>query len=146
MWCSVFVLRQGHQLAVARAVADTRVLAELCLPFVAVGGFWVAAKGPNPEVCDMHWCSEATVITARVDLSLFMQEHKCILYLSPMRVSDVQLKVLVHGCVCLYMNQVTPGFWVSAFLSYSTSIHHMMQHSAVDSTMFDALTVIMRQV
>ncbi|GLC35193.1 hypothetical protein PLESTM_000289500 [Pleodorina starrii] len=43
-------LRQAYDLAVARAVAESRVLAELCLPFVRVGGLWVAAKGPDPEV------------------------------------------------------------------------------------------------
>ncbi|PNH00601.1 Ribosomal RNA small subunit methyltransferase G [Tetrabaena socialis] len=43
-------LRQAYDLAVARAVAESRVLAELCLPFVRVGGTWVASKGPNPEV------------------------------------------------------------------------------------------------
>ncbi len=41
---------QSYDLAVARAVAEARVLAELCLPFVRVGGLWVAAKGPDPEV------------------------------------------------------------------------------------------------
>ncbi len=30
-------------------MAETRVLAELCLPFVRVGGLWVAAKGPAPD-------------------------------------------------------------------------------------------------
>ena len=40
---------QSYDVAVARAVAETRVLAELCLPFVRVGGFWVAAKGPAPD-------------------------------------------------------------------------------------------------
>ncbi|EFJ47446.1 hypothetical protein VOLCADRAFT_46111, partial [Volvox carteri f. nagariensis] len=42
-------LRQAYDIAIARAVAEARVLAELCLPFVRVGGLWVAAKGPDPE-------------------------------------------------------------------------------------------------
>ncbi|KAG2454010.1 hypothetical protein HYH02_001053 [Chlamydomonas schloesseri] len=42
-------LRQAYDVAVARAVAETRILAELCMPFVRVGGLWVAAKGPDPE-------------------------------------------------------------------------------------------------
>ena len=42
-------LRETYDLAVARAVAETRVLAELCLPFVRVGGLWVAPKGPGPQ-------------------------------------------------------------------------------------------------
>ncbi|KAG2432450.1 hypothetical protein HXX76_008795 [Chlamydomonas incerta] len=42
-------LRQAYDVAVARAVAETRILAELCMPFVRTGGLWVAAKGPDPE-------------------------------------------------------------------------------------------------
>lgn len=41
--------REAYHVAIARAVAETRLLAEYCLPFVSVGGLWVAAKGPSPE-------------------------------------------------------------------------------------------------
>ncbi|KAK9830804.1 hypothetical protein WJX74_008062 [Apatococcus lobatus] len=42
-------LRERHDIVVARAVAELRTLAELCLPFVKVNGLWIAAKGPNIE-------------------------------------------------------------------------------------------------
>ena len=39
--------RESYDVAVARAVAALPVLAEYCLPFVRVGGRWVAQKGPK---------------------------------------------------------------------------------------------------
>ncbi|MBA3533275.1 MAG: 16S rRNA (guanine(527)-N(7))-methyltransferase RsmG, partial [Ardenticatenales bacterium] len=41
--------REQYDVAVARAVAELPVLAEYCLPFVRVGGRWVAQKGARVE-------------------------------------------------------------------------------------------------
>ncbi len=41
--------RGAYTVAMARAVAELRVLVELTVPMLAVGGYLVAAKGPNPE-------------------------------------------------------------------------------------------------
>jgi hypothetical protein len=58
----LLLLSQGHDVAVARAVADMRLLAEFCLPFVRPGGVWVAAKGASPEVSVSVTASVACVV------------------------------------------------------------------------------------
>ncbi len=52
--------REKFDWAAARAVADLRVLVELCLPLVRVGGYMLAQKGENAEV---ETAAAATAIT-----------------------------------------------------------------------------------
>lgn len=42
-------MREKYDIAVARAVADLAVLSEYALPFVKVGGYFLAMKGTTPE-------------------------------------------------------------------------------------------------
>ena len=42
-------LREGFDFVTARAVAQLRVLAEYCLPFVKKGGYFIAMKGASPD-------------------------------------------------------------------------------------------------
>lgn len=44
------VMRENFSYVTARAVANLRALSEYCLPFVKVGGRFVAMKGPDGEV------------------------------------------------------------------------------------------------
>ena len=41
--------REGFDVVVSRAVANMATLSELCLPFVKVGGLFIALKGPKAE-------------------------------------------------------------------------------------------------
>ena len=42
--------REKFDVSCARAVANMALLSELCIPFVKVGGQFVAMKGPNEDI------------------------------------------------------------------------------------------------
>ena len=64
---------QGFDLSIARAVAETRTLAELSLPLVRIGGHLVAAKGPNPQVVVHAFCLQ--VIARKHGTELFQSQN-----------------------------------------------------------------------
>ncbi len=47
-------MRENYDVSIARAVAALPVLCEYCMPFVRVGGKFVAMKGPNEDVKDAY--------------------------------------------------------------------------------------------
>ncbi|KAJ4850061.1 hypothetical protein Tsubulata_034421 [Turnera subulata] len=60
--------REKFDVAVARAVAEMRILAEYCLPLVRVGGLFVAAKGHDPQVHCI--CEQEEVQNAKRSIQL----------------------------------------------------------------------------
>ena len=42
-------LREMYDIAISRAVGNMTLLSELCLPYVKVGGYFIALKGPSVE-------------------------------------------------------------------------------------------------
>lgn len=72
--------REHFDVACARAVANMAVLSEFCLPFVKVGGNFIAMKGPNENI----EASEKAVkilggkLAAQIDYELFDEQRKIV--------------------------------------------------------------------
>lgn len=72
--------REQFDVSCARAVANMAVLSEFCLPFVKVGGNFIAMKGPNENI----EASEKVVkilggkLAAQIDYELFDEQRKIV--------------------------------------------------------------------
>lgn len=42
-------IRESYDIAISRAVANLTTLSEICIPYVKVGGFFIALKGPGVD-------------------------------------------------------------------------------------------------
>lgn len=67
-------MRESFDLVVSRAVARLNILAELCLPFVRVGGSFLAMKGP---------AASEELIEARQAFPLLGADARCVPYQVP---------------------------------------------------------------
>jgi 16S rRNA (guanine527-N7)-methyltransferase len=54
-------LRESYDVAVSRAVARLNLLCEFCLPFVRVGGYFIAMKGAQTEL-EIHEAKNALAV------------------------------------------------------------------------------------
>lgn len=100
-------MRESFDYATARAVAEMRVLCELCLPLVRVGGEMVAMKGKNAEF-ELSGAKKAIAILGGGDI-------KC---------EDVVLKnghdePLCHPLIYVKKKQKTPISYPRAFAQIS---------------------------
>ena len=82
--------RERYDLAVARAVASLPVLLEYCLPFVKIGGYFMAMKGPDAkeELTQSQKALEVMggeVVEAKTFLLPHSEHERCIVIIKKCR-------------------------------------------------------------
>ena len=86
--------REQYDFATARAVADLRQLSELCLPFVRVGGYFLAMKGTD---CDTELDAARSAIH-----TLGGEVEQCIDY-------DIPHTEVTHRVILIKKKSATPS-------------------------------------
>ena len=92
--------REQFDIVASRAVADLRVLCELCLPFVRPGGLFLAMKGPN--------CQEEKDSANRCITTLGGQLRKDAVY-------QIPGTEITHRVVVIEKKSSTPSRWPRRF-------------------------------
>lgn len=72
--------REKFDVSCARAVANMSVLSEFCVPFIKIGGKFVAMKGPNEDISASEKAIETLggVIDDETDYTLFDEKRKIV--------------------------------------------------------------------
>lgn len=92
--------RERFDMAVSRAVAKLNVLCELCLPFVAVGGSFIAMKSTS--------CDEEIAEASRAIKVLGGQIEKIYDY-------EIAYSGIIHRAILIRKNQQSPGAYPRRF-------------------------------
>ena len=96
--------REGYDIAVSRAVARLNILSELCLPYVKVGGFFVAMKGQLADVELDEAKRGIQALGGRVE-----------------RVYEYEVENAVHRAVVIRKQAATPPKYPRAFAKIKKS-------------------------
>ena len=98
--------REKFDVVTARAVAEMRVLSELCLPYVRVGGEFIAMKGKNAEF-ELQGAKKAISLLGGRDV----------------KVTEISLKgngeVLTHPLIVIKKKEKTPQSYPRPFAQIS---------------------------
>ena len=99
-------LRESFDIVTARAVAEMRVLCELCLPYVRLGGKFIAMKGKNAEF-ELQSAKKAISLLGGRDVS----------------VEEITLKgngeTLTHPLIIINKKEKTPANYPRPFAQIS---------------------------
>ncbi len=99
--------REKFDYATARAVAEMRVLSELCLPLVKVGGEMIAMKGKNAEF-ELVGAKRAIATLGGRDATVEM-----------ITLSDGDAELLTHPVIVIKKKERTPSSYPRAFAQIS---------------------------
>ncbi len=99
--------REKFDYATARAVAEMRILAELCLPFVKIGGEFIAMKGKNAE---FELSAAKKAIATLGGRNTKVEEVK---------LKDIHGEILSHPLISVEKKEKTPALYPRVFAQIS---------------------------
>ena len=99
--------RESFDYATARAVAEMRILSELCLPYVKVGGEFIAMKGKNAE---FELSAAKKAIATLGGRNTRVEEVK---------LTDIHSEVFSHPLISVEKKEKTPALYPRVFAQIS---------------------------